>query len=604
MQSPVVTNNIETLSSTRENHYFDRKSARIKPEDLARHVVAFANASGGKVVVGIEDDGTVTGFARQGARDPERFEQCAITDCSPAPDVSCTRVPATNASGEDDFVLVMDVEPSTDRVITRRKDGAVFLRQGDQSKTLGYEQIRALEYDKNQRVFEDELVEDSGIGDVDREVLARYKEILGTDAPDEQVLRARRFMRDGRLTVAGLLLFGECPAAFLPQARVRVLRFDGTKMETGERLNTTKDVTFDGPIPKVVDGAFSLISGMLREFQFLGGDGRFQTVPEYPEFAWFEGLVNAVTHRDYAYAGDYIRVSMYDDRLEILSGVYDGKSTGTPLAFQVRNMNQKSGDYDALKDVYRPSHADYAYHMKYGNVDHRGGGRSSGRETSMRVAGGALAKLALRENGICIVAGVRSIGTVADQTDDFNPPFLNPVTAINADLAQAFADEIDKARMDTDSVGGIVECRIFGLPAGLGEPVFDRLDADLAKAVMSIGACKGVEIGLGFESARHRASQINDQMAIVDGKPVFLSNNSGGIQGGISNGETVILRAAFKPTPSIALAQRTVTKDGQEKTIGIKGRHDPCIVPRAVVVVEAMCALTVLDHLLSWRAYE
>lgn len=196
MQSPVVTNNIEMLSSTRENHYFDRKSARIKPEDLARHVAAFANASGGKVVVGIEDDGTVTGFARQGSRDPERFEQCAITDCFPAPDVSCTRVPVTNTFGEDDFVLVMDVEPSTNRVITRRKDGAVFLRQGDQSKKLDYEQIRALEYDKNQRVFEDELVEDSGIGDVDREVLARYKEILGTDAPDDQVLRARRFMRN------------------------------------------------------------------------------------------------------------------------------------------------------------------------------------------------------------------------------------------------------------------------------------------------------------------------------------------------------------------------------------------------------------------------
>lgn len=168
MQSPVVTNDIETLSSTRENHYFDRKSARIKPEDLARHVVAFANASGGKLVVGIEDNGEVTGFSRQGSRDPERFEQCAITDCSPAPDVSCMRVPVTNASGEEDFVLVMDVEPSTSRVITRRKDGAVFLRQGDESKQLGYEQIRALEYDKNQRVFEDELVEDSGIGDVDR----------------------------------------------------------------------------------------------------------------------------------------------------------------------------------------------------------------------------------------------------------------------------------------------------------------------------------------------------------------------------------------------------------------------------------------------------
>lgn len=319
LQSPVVTNNIEALSSTKEGHYFDRKSSRIKPEDLARHIAAFANASGGKLVVGIEDDGTVTGFSRQGSQDPERFEQCAITDCSPAPDVSCTRLPVTNASGEDDFVLVMDVEPSTSRVITRRKDGIVYLRQGDQSKQLNYEQVRALEYDKNQRVFEDELVEDSGIGDVDREVLARYKDILGTGAPDEQVLRARRFMRAGHLTVAGLLLFGECPAAFLPQARVRVLRFDGTKMDTGERLNITKDVTFDGPIPKVVDGAFSLISSMLREFQFLGDDGKFQVVPEYPEFAWFEGLVNAVTHRDYTYAGDYIRVSMYDDRLEILS---------------------------------------------------------------------------------------------------------------------------------------------------------------------------------------------------------------------------------------------------------------------------------------------
>ena len=195
----------------------------------------------------------------------------------------------------------------------------MFLRQGDRSKELSYEQIRALEYDKNQRVFEDELIADSSMSDVDREVLARYKAILETDASDEQVLCSRRFMRDGRLTVAGLLLFGKCPAAFLPQARVRVLRFDGTKMETGAHLNTTKDVTFDGPIPKVVDGAFALISSMLREFQFLGRDGKFQTVPEYPEFAWFEGLVNAVTHRDYAYAGDYIRISMYDDRLEILS---------------------------------------------------------------------------------------------------------------------------------------------------------------------------------------------------------------------------------------------------------------------------------------------
>lgn len=319
MQSPVTANSLEILSVARENHYFDRKSARIKPEDLARHVAAFANAAGGKLVIGIEDDGEVTGFKLQKAYELELFEQCHITECSPAPDVFCTRVPVVNSAGVDDFVLILDIEPSSDRVIARRKDGAVFLRQGDKSKELGYEQIRALEYDKNQRVFEDELIADSSIADVDRDVLARYKAILETDAPDEQVLCSRRFMRDGHLTVSGLLLFGECPAAFLPQARVRVLRFDGTKMETGERLNTTKDVTFDGPIPKVVDGAFALISSMLREFQFLGRDGKFQTVPEYPEFAWFEGLVNAVTHRDYAYAGDYIRVSMYDDRLEILS---------------------------------------------------------------------------------------------------------------------------------------------------------------------------------------------------------------------------------------------------------------------------------------------
>lgn len=319
MQSPVVTNTVETLASIKENHFFDRKSARIKPDDLARHVIAFANASGGKLVVGIEDNGEITGFNRHNSNDPERFEQCAISDCSPSPDVTFTRVPTINSDGEDDIVLVIDIEPSANHVISRRKDNAVFLRQGDESKRLNYEQIRALEYDKNQRVFEDELVVDSSIEDVDREVLARYKTILNTDASDEQILRARRFMRDGHLTVAGLLLFGEYPAAFLPQARVRVLRFDGTKMETGENLNITKDVTFDGSIPKIVNSAFALISGMLREFQFLGHDGVFQTVPEYPEFAWFEGLVNAVTHRDYSFAGDYIRVSMYDDRLEILS---------------------------------------------------------------------------------------------------------------------------------------------------------------------------------------------------------------------------------------------------------------------------------------------
>ena len=179
--------------------------------------------------------------------------------------------------------------------------------------------ISALEYDKGQRVFEDELVSDSSIEDVDHEVLDHYKELLGTEASDEQVLRSRRFMRDGKLTVAGALLFAQDPSAMMPQARVRVLRYDGVRMETGERLNITKERTFCGPLPKVIEGAYALVSSMLREFQFLGPDGKFQTVPEYPEFAWFEGLVNAVTHRDYAFRGDYVRVSMFDDRLEIVS---------------------------------------------------------------------------------------------------------------------------------------------------------------------------------------------------------------------------------------------------------------------------------------------
>lgn len=237
----------------------------------------------------------------------------------PSPKVSSTRVDVTNASGEPDVVLVLDVEASTDAVIRRRGDEAVFLRQGDKSPQLGDRQILSLEYDKHQRIFEDEVAEWSGMADVDHDVLDRYKRALGTDSPDEQVLRSRGFLKDGHLTNAGVLLFAREPSAFLPQARIRVLRYEGTEMGTGRGFNVTKDVTFDGPIPKAVDGAAALIRGMLREFQYLGDDGRFEIIPEYPEFAWFEGLVNAVTHRDYAFAGDHIRVSVYDDRLEIQS---------------------------------------------------------------------------------------------------------------------------------------------------------------------------------------------------------------------------------------------------------------------------------------------
>lgn len=319
MQQPIATNDANLFSILKENQYFDRKSARKDDKEIAKHISAFANSAGGKLVIGIEDDGEVTGFRRDGARDIENFERAALTTCTPPPIVRKDRIPVVNSSGEDDLILVLDIEASTSHSVARASDGEVFLRQNDRSVRLNREQVLALEYDKGQRVFEDELVEDSSLDDVDHEVLDRYKEILGTDAPDEQVLRSRRFMRDGRLTVAGALLFAQDPSVMMPQARVRVLRYDGVKMETGERLNITKERSFCGPLPKVIQGAYELISSMLREFQFLGADGKFQTVPEYPEFAWFEGLVNAVTHRDYSFRGDYIRVSMFDDRLEVVS---------------------------------------------------------------------------------------------------------------------------------------------------------------------------------------------------------------------------------------------------------------------------------------------
>lgn len=319
MQQPIATNDVVLFSTLKENQYFDRKSARKDDREIAKHISAFANAAGGKLVVGIEDNGEVTGFRRNGARDIENFERAALATCTPTPIVHRERISVVNSSGEDDLVLVLDIEPSTSHSVARMSDGDVFLRQNDKSVKLNREQVIALEFDKGQRIFEDELVKDSSIDDVDHEVLDRYKEILGTEVSDEQVLRSRRFMRDGKLTVAGALLFAQDPSAMMPQARVRILRYDGVKMETGERLNITKERYFCGPLPKVIQGAYELISSMLREFQFLGPDGKFQTVPEYPEFAWFEGLVNAVTHRDYSFRGDYIRISMFDDRMEIIS---------------------------------------------------------------------------------------------------------------------------------------------------------------------------------------------------------------------------------------------------------------------------------------------
>lgn len=211
MQQPIATNDVNPFSTFKENQYFDRKSARKDDKEIAKHISAFANAAGGKLVIGIEDDGEVTGFKRSGARDIENFERTALTTCTPTPIVRKDRIPVVNSSGEEDLILVLDIEASASHSVARESDDEVFLRQNDRSVRLNREQVLALEYDKGQRVFEDELVEDSSLDDVDHEALDRYKEILGTDAPDEQVLKSRRFMRDGRLTVAGALLFAHDP---------------------------------------------------------------------------------------------------------------------------------------------------------------------------------------------------------------------------------------------------------------------------------------------------------------------------------------------------------------------------------------------------------
>lgn len=319
MQLPITVDSPKVFASEKETYYFDRKSARKDTAEIAKHISAFANAAGGKLVIGIEDDGSITGFKRSGAREIEDFKQSAIVDCVPSPAVSCREIPVVNASGEDDLILVLDVAASTDHVIARKKDNEVFLRQRDKSVRLDREQVRALEYDKNQRNFEEEVCVRSSLDDVDREILARYKAFLGTDVSDGRLLRSRGFLVDGHLTNAGVLLFSENPTKFLPCARVRVLKYEGNAKATGSRMNLVKERTFDGPIPRVIDEAKAMISSQLREFQFLGDGGIFKVIPEYPEFAWFEGLVNAVTHRNYAISGDHIRVSIFDDRMEIQS---------------------------------------------------------------------------------------------------------------------------------------------------------------------------------------------------------------------------------------------------------------------------------------------
>ncbi len=291
-----------------------------------------------------------------------------------------------------------------------------------------------------------------------------------------------------------------------------------------------------------------------------------------------------------------------DDVPEWLSGIYEGKTTGAPLAFLIRNKNQRSADYAEMKDVYRPSHADYTYQKKYGHRDYRGGGRASARETAARVAGGAIAGLLLNErSGILVSAWVDSIGTCR-LPEDFLPvqgAKDNHITRCpHPETAAKMEALIKEARNAGDSLGGVITCRVSNMPAGLGEPVFDRLEADLAKAMLSINASKGFEIGSGFAGTNMPGSEHNDLFISEGEKVVTQTNHSGGVQGGISNGADLVFRVAFKPVATIAQKQQTVNSKGESTELQARGRHDPCVVPRAVPIVEAMARLVLADHFL------
>lgn len=290
-----------------------------------------------------------------------------------------------------------------------------------------------------------------------------------------------------------------------------------------------------------------------------------------------------------------------DDRVEILSGVFEGKTTGTPISMIVFNKTQRSRDYSEIASYYRPGHADYTYDCKYGFRDYTGGGRSSGRETIGRVAAGAVAAKLLKELGITVEAYTRSIGPVQipEKLPDLEKRFENALCMPDEAAAKRASDYLEQCMAKKDSAGGVIECVIRGVPAGLGEPCFDKLSAELGKAILSIGAVKGFEIGDGFAAAEATGLTNNDAFSCdADGKVSKQTNHAGGILGGISDGSDIIFRAAVKPTPSIGAAQQTVSKSGENISVNIKGRHDPVIVPRAVVVVECMATVTVLDALL------
>lgn len=292
-----------------------------------------------------------------------------------------------------------------------------------------------------------------------------------------------------------------------------------------------------------------------------------------------------------------------DDKVEFLSGVFEGKTTGTPIAFVIWNQNQHSTDYDHLKEVYRPSHADFTYQQKYGIRDHRGGGRSSARETAARVVAGAVAKLVLKTKGVEITAYTSQVGHIAMtqtvDTVDLTLTESNIVRCPQQEVAEQMIEYIKELKKSGDSIGGIISCIIKGLPVGLGEPIFDKLQARLAAAMLSINASHGFDYGRGFEGVSLRGSQMNDSFIKTGDKISTKTNNSGGIQGGISNGQEVYFRVLFKPVATISKKQETLDIHTNAVELEAKGRHDPCVLPRAVPIVEAMAAITLLDLYLT-----
>ena len=295
------------------------------------------------------------------------------------------------------------------------------------------------------------------------------------------------------------------------------------------------------------------------------------------------------------------------DKVEFMSGIFEGKTTGTPIGFTISNKNYKTEDYDKIKDVFRPSHADFTYQEKYGLRDYRGGGRSSARETACRVVAGAVAKLILRSYNIEISAYVWSVGNIFANVDNLsfdditNSKEKNIVRCPDESVALKMIDFISDLKKKGNSVGGQIKCHIKGVPSGLGEPVFDKLHADLAKAMLSINAVKGFEYGSGFEGSKMLGSEHNDEFESNNGKVTTKTNFSGGIQGGVSNGEEIYFKVAFKPVATILTKQKSVDKEKNNIEIKAEGRHDPCVVPRAVPIVESMTAMVIVDHLLRNR---